>query len=287
MTIMFLPLLGIAIVAERGGNPAFAATGIDQGASEIQPGGNMEGKEVRFGIIPSALFAVTTTVTSCGAVNSMHDSFTPLGGLVPLFNMMLGEVVYGGVGSGLYGMLVFVIIAMFIAGLMVGRTPEYLGKKIEPHEMKLSTIIILIPIFLILIGTAIAVLADPGRVAVFNPGPHGFTEILYAFTSGSQNNGSAFAGLSANSLFYNLAIAACMFIGRYAVAVLTLALAGSFVVKKVVPESGGTLRDHRPLFIIWLIFVVLIIGALSFFPVLALGPVVEHLTRMAGGAIHV
>jgi K+-transporting ATPase ATPase A chain len=287
MTIMFLPLLGIAIVAERGGNPAFAAIGIDQGASEIQPGGNMEGKEVRFGIIPSALFAVTTTVTSCGAVNSMHDSFTPLGGLVPLFNMMLGEVVYGGVGSGLYGMLVFVIIAMFIAGLMVGRTPEYLGKKIEPHEMKLSTIIILIPIFLILIGTAIAVLADPGRVAVFNPGPHGFTEILYAFTSGSQNNGSAFAGLSANSLFYNLAIAACMFIGRYAVAVLTLALAGSFVVKKVVPESGGTLRDHRPLFIIWLIFVVLIIGALSFFPVLALGPVVEHLTRMAGGAIHV
>jgi K+-transporting ATPase ATPase A chain len=287
MTIMFLPLLGIAIVAERGGNPAFAATGIDQGASEIQPGGNMEGKEVRFGVIPSALFAVTTTVTSCGAVNSMHDSFTPLGGLVPLFNMMLGEVVYGGVGSGLYGMLVFVIIAMFIAGLMVGRTPEYLGKKIEPQEMKLSTIIILIPIFLILIGTAIAVLADPGRVAVFNPGPHGFSEILYAFTSASQNNGSAFAGLSANSLFYNIATAVCMFIGRYAVAILTLALAGSFVAKKIVPESGGTLRDHRPLFIIWLIFVVLIIGALSFLPVLSLGPVVEHLIRMAGGVIHV
>jgi K+-transporting ATPase ATPase A chain len=287
MTIMFLPLLGIAIAAELGGNPAFTTFGIDQGMTNIQPGGNMEGKEVRFGIIPSALFAVVTTVTSCGAVNSMHDSFTPLGGLVPLFDIMLGEVVYGGVGSGLYGMLVFVVIAMFIAGLMVGRTPEYLGKKIEPHEMKLSTIIILIPIFLILIGTALAVASDPGRGAVFNPGPHGFTEILYAFSSGSQNNGSAFAGLSANSLFYNIATAVCMFIGRYAVAVLTLALAGSFVAKKIVPESGGTLRDHRPLFIIWLIFVVLIIGALSFFPVLALGPVIEHLIRMAGGVIHV
>ena len=183
-------------------------------------------------------------------------------------------------------MLVFVIIAMFIAGLMVGRTPEYLGKKIEPYEMNIATIIILIPIFLILIGTAIAVLVDPGKAAVFNPGPHGFSEILYAFTSGSQNNGSAFAGLSANSLFYNLATAVCMFIGRYAVAILTLALAGSFVAKKIVPESGGTLRDHRPLFIIWLVFVVLIIGALSFFPVLALGPVVEQLIRMAGGVIH-
>jgi len=287
MTIMFLPLLGFAIWAEHTGNPAFAGIGIDQGTTSIQPGGNMEGKEVRFGIMPSALFAVVTTVTSCGAVNSMHDSFTPLGGLVPLFNMMLGEVVYGGVGSGLYGMLVFVIIAMFIAGLMVGRTPEYLGKKIEPYEMKVSTIIILIPIFLILIGTALAVLADPGKAAVFNPGPHGFTEILYAFSSGSQNNGSAFAGLSVDSLFYNIATAVCMFIGRYAVAVLTLALAGSFVAKKIVPESGGTLRDHRPLFIIWLIFVVLIIGALSFFPVLALGPVVEQLIRMAGGAVHV
>ena len=287
MTLMFIPLLGFAIWAESGASPAFAATGIDQGTSAIQPGGNMEGKEVRFGIMPSALFAVVTTVTSCGAVNAMHDSFTPLGGLVLLFNMQLGEVVYGGVGSGLYGMLVFVIIAMFIAGLMVGRTPEYLGKKIEPHEMKLATIIILIPIFLILIGTALAVLSDPGKASVFNPGPHGFTEILYAFSSGSQNNGSAFAGLSANNLFYNLAIAACMFIGRYAVAILTLALAGSFVAKKIVPGSEGTLRDHRPLFVIWLVFVVIIIGALSFFPVLALGPVVEHLIRLAGGGIHV
>jgi K+-transporting ATPase ATPase A chain len=260
--------------------------GIDQNTTTVQPGGNMEGKEVRFGVMPSALFAVVTTVTSCGAVNSMHDSFTPLGGLVPLFNMQLGEVVYGGVGSGLYGMLVFVIIAMFIAGLMVGRTPEYLGKKIEPDEMKLATIIILIPIFLILIGTALAVMTDPGRAAVANPGPHGFSEILYAFSSGSQNNGSAFAGLFANSLFYNIAILVCMFIGRYAVAILTLALAGSCVVKKVVPEGEGTLRDHRPLFIIWLVFVVIIIGALSFLPALALGPIVEHLIRMAGGMIH-
>jgi K+-transporting ATPase ATPase A chain len=287
MTLMFIPLLGFAIWAESGASPAFAATGIDQGRSAVQPGGNMEGKEVRFGIMPSALFGVVTTVTSCGAVNAMHDSFTPLGGLVLLFNMQLGEVVYGGVGSGLYGMLVFVIIAMFIAGLMVGRTPEYLGKKIEPYEMKLATIIILIPIFLILIGTALAVLSDPGKAAVFNPGPHGFSEILYAFSSGSQNNGSAFAGLSANNLFYNLAIAACMFIGRYAVAILTLALAGSFASKKIVPGGEGTLRDHRPLFVIWLIFVVIIIGALSFFPVLALGPVVEHLIRLAGGGLHV
>jgi K+-transporting ATPase ATPase A chain len=287
MTLLFMPLLGIAIGAELGGNPAFAANGIDQSTSAIQPGGNMEGKEVRFGIIPSALFAVVTTVTSTGAVNGMHDSYTPIGGLVPLFSMQLGEVVYGGVGSGLYGMLVFVIIAMFIAGLMVGRTPEYLGKKIEPPEMKLATIIILVPIFLILIFTALAVLTEPGRAAVFNPGPHGFSEILYAFTSASQNNGSAFAGLSAGSLFYTGTAAVCMFIGRYAVAILTLALAGSFVAKKIVPEGEGTLRDHRPLFIIWLIFVIIIIGALSFFSVLALGPVAENLAFMAGGAIHV
>jgi K+-transporting ATPase ATPase A chain len=287
MTIMFLPLLGLAIWAELGGNPAIAAMGIDQNTTDLQPGGNMEGKEVRFGVMPSALFAVVTTVTSCGAVNSMHDSFTPLGGLIPLFNIQLGEVVYGGVGSGLYGMLVFVIIAMFIAGLMVGRTPEYLGKKIEPHEMKLATIIILIPIILILIGTAIAVLVDPGKTAVFNPGSHGFSEILYAFSSGSQNNGSALAGLSASSLFYTIATAVCMFIGRYAVAIFTLALAGSFVSKKIVPVSQGTLHDHRPLFIIWLIFVVVIIGVLSFLPALALGPIVEHLIQVAGGVIHV
>ena len=283
MTLIFVPLLGFAIWAELGGNPAFDSMGIDQATTDLQPGGNMEGKEVRFGIMSSALFSVVTTSASCGAVNSMHDSFTPLGGLVQLLMMQFGEVVYGGIGSGLYGMLVFVIIAMFIAGLMVGRTPEYLGKKIEPREMTIATIIILIPIFLILIGSAVAVLVDPGKTAVLNPGPHGFSEILYAFTSASQNNGSAFGGLSANSVFYNLMTAVCMFIGRFGIAILTLALAGSLVVKKIVPAGEGTLSDHRPLFIIWLVFVVIIIGVLSFLPALALGPVVEHL--MLGGGV--
>ena len=283
MTLIFIPLLGFAVWAELGGNPAFDGMGIDQTTTRLQPGGNMEGKEVRFGIMSSALFAVVTTSASCGAVNSMHDSFTPLGGFVQLLMMQLGEVIYGGIGSGLYVMLVFVIIAMFIAGLMVGRTPEYLGKKIEPREMTIATIIILIPIFLILIFSAIAVLVDPGKTAVLNPGPHGFSEILYAFTSASQNNGSAFAGLSANSVFYNLTTALCMFIGRFGTAVLTLALAGSLVVKKIVPAGEGTLSDHRPLFIIWLVFVVFIIGVLSFLPALALGPIVEYL--MLGGGV--
>jgi K+-transporting ATPase ATPase A chain len=287
MTIMFLPLAGIAIYSELGGNPAFTPLGIDQTPGLIQPGGNMEGKEVRFGIVPSAWFSVVTTVTSTGAVNSMHDSFMPLAGFVQLFDMQLGEVVYGGVGSGLYGMLVFVILAMFIAGLMVGRTPELYGKKIEQNEMKLATIIILIPIFLILILTAVAVMTDVGRAAVFNTGPHGFSEILYAFTSTSQNNGSAFAGVSVNTLFYNLATAFAMFVGRYAVAILTLALAGSLVVKKIVPAGEGTLRDHRPLFIIWLVFVIIIIGALSFLPALSLGPIAEFMNMAAGGMIHV
>lgn len=282
MTIIFLPLLGLAISAELAGNPVFPSLGVDQTTTELQPGGNMEGKEVRFGIVPSALFSVVTTAASCGAVNGMHDSFTPLGGFVQLFMMHLGEVVYGGIGSGLYGMIVFAIIAMFIAGLMVGRTPEYLGKKIEPHEMTIATIAILVPIFLILILTAVAVMTDAGKVAVFNPGPHGFSEILYAFTSASQNNGSAFAGLSANSLFYNLATAFCMFVGRFAPAVLVLALAGSLAAKKIVPAGEGTLSDHRPLFIIWLVFVVIIIGALSFLPALALGPIVEHLMLYGG-----
>ena len=216
----------------------------------------------------------------------MHDSYMPLAGFVQLFDIQLGEVVFGGVGSGLYGMLVFVILAMFIAGLMVGRTPELYGKKIEQNEMKIVTIIILIPIFLILILSAIAVLTDPGKAGVFNPGPHGYSEILYAFTSASQNNGSAFAGLSANSLFYNLATAFAMFVGRYAVAILTLALAGSLVVKKIVPVSEGTLRDHRPLFIFWLVFVIIVVGALSFIPALSLGPVAEFLNMIAGGMIH-
>jgi K+-transporting ATPase ATPase A chain len=246
----------------------------------------MEGKEVRFGIVPSAFFSVATTSTSCGAVDSMHDSYMPLGGFVQMFAMQMGEVVYGGVGSGLYGMLVFVIIAMFIAGLMVGRTPELYGKKIEPFEMKLATIIILIPIFVTLTGTAIAVLTGPGRSAVLNPGPHGFSEILYAFTSTPQNNGSAFAGLSSN-LFYTIATAIAMLIGRYVVALYTLALAGSLVTKKIVPASEGTLHDHRPLFICWLVFVVVVIGALSYFPALALGPIVEYLIQIGKGAIHV
>jgi potassium-transporting ATPase potassium-binding subunit len=287
MTIIFLPLAGIAIWSELGGNPAFTPLGIDQNPGHAQPGGNMEGKEVRFGIVPSAFFSVVTTVTSCGAVDSMHDSFMPLGGLVQIFDMQLGEVVYGGVGSGLYGMLVFAIIAMFIAGLMVGRTPELYGKKIEQNEMKLATIIILIPIFLILTFTAIAVMTAAGEAGPFNPGPHGFSEILYAFSSTSQNNGSAFAGLNANSLFYNLTTAFAMFVGRYLVIILTLALAGSLVVKKIVPVSGGTLRDHRPLFIIWLVFVILIIGGLSFLPALSLGPVAEYMSMVAGGMIHV
>jgi K+-transporting ATPase ATPase A chain len=282
MTLIFIPLLGFSIWAELGGNPAFNGMGIDQTTTALQPGGNMEGKEVRFGILPSALFSVVTTSASCGAVNSMHDSFTPLGGFVQLFMMQMGEVIYGGIGSGLYGMLIFVIIAMFIAGLMVGRTPEYLGKKIEPREMTIATIIILIPIFLILIFSAVAVLVDPGTTAVLNPGPHGFSEIMYAFTSASQNNGSAFAGLTANSIFYNLSTALCMFIGRFGTAILTLALAGSLVVKKIVPAGEGTLSDHRPLFIIWLVFVVFIIGVLSFLPALAVGPIVEYLILSGG-----
>ena len=287
MCLLFIPLAGLAIWSETGGNPAFTLLGIDQNPLHALPGGNMEGKEVRFGPVQSAFFSILTTSTSTGAVNSMHDSFMPMGGFAQLFTMQLGEVVFGGVGSGLYGMLIFVIIAMFIAGLMVGRTPEYLGKKIEPYEMKLSTIIIIIPIFLILIGTAVAVMTDPGRAAVLNPGPHGFSEILYAFTSASQNNGSAFAGISANNLFYNISLAIAMFLGRYLVAVFILALAGSFVVKKIVPQSEGTLRDHRPLFIIWLVFVIVVVGALSFVPALSLGPIVEHLNMVAGGLIHV
>lgn len=286
MTLIFVPLVGLTIWSEVNGNPAFTPLGIDQNPTPLQPGGNMEGKEVRFGVVQSAFFSVVTTVTSCGAVNSMHDSFMPLGGFVQMFDIQLGEVVFGGVGSGLYCMLIFVILAMFIAGLMVGRTPELYGKKIEPYEMTLTTIHILIPIFLILGLTTVAVLIDPGRSAVLNPGPHGFSEILYAFSSASQNNGSAYGGLSANSLFYNLATAFAMFVGRYAVAIIALALAGSFVAKKIVPVSDGTLRDHRPLFIVWLVFVVIVVGALSFLPALSLGPVVEYLTMIAGGVIH-
>jgi len=277
MVLIFAVFLGFAIWAEQAGNPNLASLGVSQISTDLQPGGNMEGKELRFGVVPSCLFAASTTATSCGAVNSMHDSFTPLGGLVPLFLIQFGEVVFGGVGSGLYGMLVFVLIAVFVAGLMIGRMPDYLGKKIGPYEMKMCTSIILIPIVTILIGVAIAVMIPEGRAAVSNPGPHGFTEILYAFSSAANNNGSAFAGVSTNSLFYNLALAIAMLLGRFPVAVLTLALAGSLAAKKIVPVTPGTLPTHTPLFISWLIGVIVLIGALSFFLAIALGPIVEYL----------
>ena len=239
--------------------------------------GNLEGKEVRFGIVNSALWAAATTAASNGSVNSMHDSLMPLGGMAPMWLMQLGEVIYGGVGSGLYGMLAFAIIAVFIAGLMVGRTPEYLGKKIEAYEMKMSTLIILIPVLTVLLGTAMAVLLRQGTSSVLNPGPHGFSEILYAFSSAGNNNGSAFAGLNANTVFYNTALGLAMLFARYWLVIPTLAIAGSLVRKKRVPASSGTLETHTPLFILWLIAVVLIVGALSFLPALALGPIVEHL----------
>ena len=261
-----------AMRPKQRGNPRLAALGVDQTASALQPGGNMEGKEVRFGIANSALWATATTAASNGSVNSMHDSFTPLGGLVPLVMMQLGEVVFGGVGSGLYGMLVFVIVAVFVAGLMVGRTPEYLGKKIEAYEMKMASLLILIMPITVLGLTALAVVTGAGKAGPFNPGPHGFSEILYAFTSQGNNNGSAFAGLGANTPFYNIAGGLAMLIGRFWLAVPTLALAGSLARKKKVPAGAGTLPTHTPLFVGWLIAVVLLVGALSFVPALALGP---------------
>jgi K+-transporting ATPase ATPase A chain len=278
MTIIFVAFLGLAVWAERGGNPAFAAMGVDQVQTELNPGGNMEGKEVRFGIANSALWATATTSASNGSVNSMHDSFTPLGGMVPLFMMQLGEIIYGGVGSGLYGMLAFVIVAVFVAGLMVGRTPEYLGKKIESYEMKMASLMLLIPILLVKVGTAIAVVAPAGLATIWNTGgPHGFSEVLYAFSSASNNNGSAFAGLGANTPFYNTALGVCMFFARYWLAIPALAIAGSLARKKKVPAGAGTLPTHTPLFIAWVIAVIMIVGALSFIPALSLGPIVEHL----------
>jgi len=277
MTVLLVVFIFAAYMAEAAGNPRLAALGVAQAASDLNPGGNMEGKEVRLGIANSSLFAAATTATSTGAVNSMHDSYTPLGGLVPLFLMQLGEVVFGGVGSGLYGMLVFVIVAVFVAGLMVGRTPEYLGKKIEVYEMKMAALVILIMPLVVLGFTALALLTQPGKAAVFNPGPHGFSEVLYAYTSQVNNNGSAFAGLSANNPFYNLTGGLAMLFGRYWTAVLTLALAGSLARKKKVPTSAGTLPTHTPLFIAWLIGVILLVAGLNFFPALALGPIVEHL----------
>ncbi|GAB1471680.1 potassium-transporting ATPase subunit KdpA [Chloroflexota bacterium] len=278
MTIIFVAFIALAVWAEQKGNPAFTAMGIDQTQTSINPGGNMEGKETRFGIVNSALWATVTTSASNGSVNSMHDSFMPLGGLVPLFLMQLGEIIFGGVGSGLYGMLAFVIVAVFISGLMVGRTPEYLGKKIEAYEMKMASLMLLIPILLAKVGTAIAVANPFGLATIWNTGgPHGFSEVLYAFSSAANNNGSAFAGLGANNPFYNIALGICMFFARYWLIVPALAIAGSLVQKKKVPASAGTLPTHTPLFIAWLIGVIMIVGALSFIPALALGPIVEHL----------
>jgi K+-transporting ATPase ATPase A chain len=276
MTVMFVIAVVAIIPAEQAGNPLLPPLGVDQAASALQSGGNMEGKEVRYGINASGLFAVITTAASCGAVIAMHDSFTPLGGMVPLVMMQLGEVVFGGVGSGLYGMLVFAILAVFIAGLMIGRTPEYLGKKIEAHEMKLVSIAILVTPVVVLVGTAVAVLAGAGKAGIANPGAHGFSEILYALTSAGNNNGSAFAGLSANTPFYNTLLAFVMWLGRFGVIVPVLAIAGALAAKKRLPVTAGTMPTHGPLFVSLLIGTVLLVGLLNYVPALALGPVVEH-----------
>ncbi len=284
MTAIFVVMVTVVLVAEQSGNPRLTALGIDQAASALQAGGNMEGKEVRFGISASALFAAITTAASCGAVNSMHDSFTPLGGLVPLWLIQLGEVVFGGVGSGLYGMLVFAILAVFIAGLMIGRTPEYLGKKIEAHEIKLASLAVLVTPFLVLAGTAIAVVTEAGTAGIANPGAHGFSEILYAFSSAANNNGSAFAGLSANTPFYNVMLALAMWFGRFGVIIPVLALAGALAAKKRLDANAGTMPTHGPLFVVLLVGTVVIVGALTFIPALALGPIVEHFQLVGASA---
>jgi potassium-transporting ATPase potassium-binding subunit len=281
MSIIFVPLLGFAIAAEQHGNPALWGLNLDQATSALQSGGNMEGKEVRFGVVDSALWATATTAASNGSVNAMHDSFTPLGGLVPMWLMQLGEIIFGGVGSGLYGMLMYAIIAVFIAGLMVGRTPEFLGKKIEAFEMKMASLVILLPAAAVLIGTAIACATPAGTQPLGNPGAHGFSEILYAFSSGANNNGSAFGGLTVSGLFYTTAIGICMLIGRYWVIVPVLAIAGSLARKKYIPPSAGTLPTHTPLFVFLLAGTVVLIGALTFIPALALGPIIEHLSLYA------
>ena len=277
MTVMFIIAVIAVIPAEQAGNPLLPPLGVDHEFSALQSGGNMEGKEIRFGIDASSLFAVITTAASCGAVIAMHDSFTPLGGMVPLVMMQLGEVVFGGVGTGLYGMLVFAILAVFIAGLMIGRTPEYLGKKIEAHEMKLVSIAILVTPIVVLIGTAVAVSATGGKAGIANPGAHGFSEILYALTSAGNNNGSAFAGLSANTPFYNTLLGIAMWLGRFGVIVPVLAIAGALAAKKRLPVTAGTMPTHGPLFVGLLIGTVLLVGLLNYVPALALGPVVEHL----------
>jgi potassium-transporting ATPase potassium-binding subunit len=276
MTIVLFALMSLCVWSEQQGNPQFTTLGIDQTASMLQPGGNMEGKEARFGVANSAIWATATTAASNGSVNAMHDSFTPLGGLYPMLLMQLGEVIFGGVGSGLYGMLLFVIITVFVAGLMVGRTPEYLGKKIEMFEMKMAALAILVVNGLIKVGTAVAVSTKDGVAGISNPGPHGFSEILYAFSSCANNNGSAFAGLGANTVFYNTALGITIFIGRYCVIIPVLAIAGSLARKKHVPRGLGTLPTHTPLFVVFLIAVILIVGALTFMPSLALGPIAEY-----------
>jgi K+-transporting ATPase ATPase A chain len=282
MAVLFLGAATAAYWAEARGNPQFA--GVDQQSSGVQSGGNMEGKEVRFGIANSALFATVTTDASCGAVNSAHDSYTPLGGMVPLVNIMLGEIVFGGVGSGLYGMVVFVILAVFIAGLMVGRTPEYLGKKIEAYDVKMAMLFVLVGSFTILVFSATAVVKPFGTSSISNPGPHGLTQILYAYTSATGNNGSAFAGLNANTLWYNTSTAAAMLLGRFFMVIPVLAMAGNLARKKVAPESVGTFPVTGALFTTLLVSTILIVGALTFFPALSLGPILEHLLMQAGKA---
>jgi K+-transporting ATPase ATPase A chain len=277
MTIVFTALLAVTVVAEQTGNPLFEKIGLDSNR-------NMEGKELRLGIASSAIWATATTAASNGSVNAMHDSFTPIGGLVPLWLIQLGEVIFGGVGSGLYGMIMMVFVAVFVAGLMIGRTPEYLGKKVEAFEMKMASVAILLPPLVVLVGAAIGVLAEPGRAGVANPGAHGFSEILYAFSSAGNNNGSAFAGLSANTPFYNTALGIAMLISRYWLIIPVLAVAGSFAAKKSVPAGPGTLPTHTPLFVVLIIGTVGLVGALTFVPALALGPVVEHFQMLQGVA---
>lgn len=277
MLLIFVPLLFGTYFFEQRNNPHLSSLAIDQTAGPCHPGGNMEGKELRFGIANSALWATATTAAANGSVNAMHDAFSPLGGMILLWLIQTGEIVFGGVGSGLYGMLVFALIAVFIAGLMVGRTPEYLGKKIEGFEMKMASLVILIPAALVLVGTAVAVIASAGRAGIPNPGPHGFTEVLYAFSSAGNNNGSAFAGLSANTPFYNTGLGIAMFLGRFGVMLPVLAIAGSLAAKRQVPVGAGTLPTHTPLYILLLAGVILLVGALTFLPALALGPIAEQL----------
>lgn len=299
MLVIFIPLLALCTWSEQAGNPALTRLGADQSAGALQSGGNMEGKEVRYGIASSALWATATTAASNGSVNSMHDSYTPLGGFVPMWLMQLGEVIFGGVGSGLYGMIVFAIIAVFVAGLMVGRTPEYLGKKIEAFEMKMASLVILFPPLVVLLGAAIAI-SGPGLTVtgptgptgeplslLNNPGPHGLSEILYAYSSAGNNNGSAFAGLNANVPFHNLALGLCMLIARYWLAIPTLAIAGSMAGKRICPASAGTLPTHTPLFVVLLVGIVFLVGALTFIPALALGPIVEHLQMVQSPTVSV